>query len=80
MTVAKVYVTLKQSVLDPQGQAIKQSLDTLGFQHLRDVRLGKYLELKFEGLEPEAVRQEAERMCEKLLANPVIENYRVEVG
>ena len=80
MTVARVYVTLRESVLDPQGKAIKQSLESLGFQHIRDVRVGKYLELKFDDLAPEAVRREAERMCERLLANPVIENYWVEVG
>ncbi len=80
MRVARVYVTLKESVLDPQGKAIRQSLEALGFQHLRDVRLGKYLELKFDDLDPEHVLQEAEQMCEKLLANPTIENYRVEVA
>jgi len=80
MTVAKVYVTLKEDVLDPQGKAVKQSLEALGFRHLRDVRVGKFLELTFENLEPEVVREEARRMCERLLANPVIENYRVEVG
>jgi len=80
MTVAKVYVTLKEDVLDPQGKAVKQSLEALGFRHLRDVRVGKFLELTFENLEPEMVREEARRMCERLLANPVIENYRVEVG
>jgi len=79
MTVARVYVMLKESVLDPQGKAIRHSLESLGFQHLRDVRVGKYLELRFDDIEPEVAREEAERMCEKLLANPVIENYRVEI-
>ncbi len=79
MWLAKVHVTLKPVVLDPQGQAIQGGLRTLGFDTVQSVRAGKYLEIKLEA----ADRQEAERlvneMCVKLLANPVIEEYRLEV-
>jgi len=77
---AKVHVTLKPVVLDPQGQAIQGGLRDLGFDTVQSVRAGKYLEIKLEAPD----RAEAERlvneMCTKLLANPVIEEYRLEVG
>ncbi|MHB0871439.1 MAG: phosphoribosylformylglycinamidine synthase subunit PurS [Chloroflexota bacterium] len=80
MWLAKVHVTLKPVVLDPQGQAIQGGLRTLGFDTVQSVRAGKYLEVKLEAPN----RQEAERlvneMCVKLLANPVIEEYRLEVA
>ena len=71
----RVYVTLKQGVLDPQGKAIHHALEGLGFGGIRDVRAGKLIELDLdEGAKDEAV----EEMCRKLLANIVIENYRIE--
>jgi phosphoribosylformylglycinamidine synthase PurS subunit len=71
----RVYVTLKQGVLDPQGKAIHHALEGLGFAGIRDVRAGKLIELELdEGAKDEAV----EEMCRKLLANLVIENYRIE--
>ena len=80
MWLAKVHVTLKPVVLDPQGQAIQGGLKALGFDSVSAVRAGKYLEIKLEA----ANRQEAERlvddMCAKLLSNPVIEQYRFEVS
>lgn len=80
MWLAKVHVTLKPVVLDPQGQAVQGGLRTLGFDTVQSVRAGKYLEIKLEAPD----RQEAERlvneMCVKLLANPVIEEYRLEVA
>ncbi len=79
MWLAKVHVTLKPVVLDPQGQAIQGGLHQLGFDGVQSVRAGKYLEIKLEASD----RMEAERlvdeMCGKLLANPVIEQYRFEV-
>jgi len=73
----RVYVTLKNGVLDPQGKAIHHALEGLGFSGVRDVRAGKLIELD---LEP-GVREEAvEAMCRKLLANTVIENFRIEQG
>ncbi len=79
MWLAKVHVTLKQVVLDPQGQAVQGGLHQLGFEGVKSVRAGKYLEIKLDA----ANRAEAERlvneMCAKLLANPVIEEYKMEV-
>lgn len=72
---AKIYITLKPGVLDPQGKAVQHALTSLGFQEVRDVRVGKYIELELEKNSEERVRE----MCEKLLANTVIESYRFEV-
>ena len=77
--VARVFITLKPGVLDPAGKAVEQSLHTLGFAELGGVRLGKYLELTMEGTDAATVKARAEQMCQKLLANTVVENYRVEV-
>ena len=74
---AKVYVTLKNGVLDPQGKAIHHALEALGFFGVNDVRQGKYIELDLaDGTSPADI----EGMCRKLLANTVIENYRVELA
>ena len=77
---ARVFVTLKNGVLDPQGEAVKHALGTLGFRGVEGVRQGKLIELDLA--EADATRAEAEvkAMCEKLLANTVIEDYRIEVG
>ena len=77
---AKVYVTLKPGVLDPQGKAIHHSVELLGFQSITDVRQGKYFEIALEPSlsEPEA-REAAEKIARDVLANPVIEDYRVEI-
>jgi phosphoribosylformylglycinamidine synthase subunit PurS len=78
--VARVYVTLKPGVLDPAGKAVEGSLHTLGFGQVSGVRLGKYIELQLpEGNGAEA-RTQVEEMCRKLLANTVVENFRVEIG
>ena len=71
----RVYVTLKNGVLDPQGKAIHHALEGLGFGGVRDVRAGKLIELD---LDPEVGDGEVEEMCRKLLANTVIENFRIE--
>jgi len=78
MNKVKVYVTLRESVLDPQGTALKGALHTMGYNEVADVRIGKYLELQVEPSERDldAIVKE---MCEKLLANVVIEDYRYEV-
>lgn len=77
---AHVYVTLKRGVLDPQGKAVANSLATLGFDEVQDVHLGKFIEIKLEG-ETDAAKAKAKvtEMCERLLANTVIEDYRVEI-
>ena len=76
----RVFVTLKEGVLDPQGKAVQHSLHSLGFGAVQDVRVGKYLELHLDVAAPEDARRQARRMCEKLLVNPVIEDYRFEVA
>lgn len=79
MPLAKVYITLKKGVLDPQGRAVKEALDALGFSGLEEIRMGKYIELKLRGTDLEKIQEELEQMCQKLLANPVIEDYRFEL-
>jgi phosphoribosylformylglycinamidine synthase len=76
----KVHVTLKPGVLDPQGTAIGHALGTLGFAGVNSVRQGKYIELDLAETDPKAAIESAKAMCERLLANTVIENYAVELG
>lgn len=76
---ARVTVTLKNGVLDPQGKAIQHALSSLGFSGVEDVRQGKLIELELSGSDREKARTELEAMCEKLLANTVIENYSIEL-
>jgi phosphoribosylformylglycinamidine synthase subunit PurS len=76
---AKVYVTLKQEVLDPQGDAVRRALGTLGFEGLRSVRVGKFIEIELGDVPREAAERDLRAMCEKLLANPVIEDFRFEL-
>jgi phosphoribosylformylglycinamidine synthase PurS subunit len=77
---AKVYVTLKPGVLDPQGKAIQHSVGLLGYEGVADVRQGKYFEIALDaGLDAAGARETAERMARDILSNPVIEDFRVEV-
>ncbi len=77
---AKVYVTLKRGVLDPQGKAIQHSVELLGYEGIADVRQGKYFEIALDSALDEArAREAAERMAKDVLSNPVIEDYRVEI-
>jgi len=77
---AKVYVTLKKSVLDPQGKTVRHALSSLGFSEVKDVRMGKYIELELNGMEKSQAEAKVKNMCEKLLANTVIEEYRYEIS
>jgi phosphoribosylformylglycinamidine synthase len=79
MAKARVYVTLKKSVFDPQGKTIHDALQSLGYAAVADVRQGKFFELALDGVSPEEARRTAEEVARKVLANPVIESYRVEV-
>jgi phosphoribosylformylglycinamidine synthase len=79
MARARVYVTLKKSVFDPQGRTIHQALRSLGYQSVADVRQGKFFEVDLEGLPAEQARETAEEIARKVLSNPVIESFRVEV-
>jgi len=77
---AKVYVTLKSSVLDPQGKAIKHSVELLGYRFISDIRQGKYFEIAIDGsLSEEQAREEAQRLARDVLSNPIIEDFRVEI-
>lgn len=83
---ARVFVTLKPSVLDPQGQAVAHSLGRMGFAEVKDARIGKYIEIELAPVDGadgadgvEAARARVEAMCRELLANPVIEEYRFEL-
>jgi phosphoribosylformylglycinamidine synthase len=74
-----VFVTLKPSVLDPQGKTIANALHSMGYDQVRDVRQGKYFELDISTETPDATRALADEISNKLLANPVIESYRIEL-
>ena len=76
---AKIYITLKKDVLDPQGSVIANSLKSLGFNNIEDVRQGKYIEIKLDSENEESTNKQINEMCEKLLANLVIEDYKVEI-
>ena len=77
---ARVFITLKPGVLDPAGKAVEGSLHSLGYGEVGTVRLGKYVELQIEESDREQAKARVEEMCRKLLANTVVENYRVELG
>jgi phosphoribosylformylglycinamidine synthase len=77
---ARVHVTLKSGVLDPQGEAVRHALGSLGFEGVGEVRMGKVIEIEMADGDPGAARDRVAAMCEKLLANTVIENYTVEVA
>ena len=76
---ARVYVTYKNGVLDPQGKAVKGGLGTLGFSEVADVRQGKYFEIRLEEKDAAKAKARVEEMCRKLLANPVMEDFRIEL-
>jgi phosphoribosylformylglycinamidine synthase subunit PurS len=76
---ARVYVTPKKAILDPQGKAIANSLHALDYGEVADVRMGKYLELRVHGLSRAQAEQRVEEMCRRLLANLVIEDFRFEL-
>lgn len=77
---ARVFVTLKNGVLDPQGEAVKHALGTLGFDGVNDVRQGKMIELELDETDKSKAKADVTAMCEKLLANTVIENFAVEIA
>jgi phosphoribosylformylglycinamidine synthase len=79
MFIAKIRITLRSSILDPQGKAVEGSLKSLGFNDIIDTRIGKYVELKIDTKEKSEAENIAEQACRKLLANPVMENYEFEI-
>jgi len=76
---ARVYVTLKKSVFDPQGKAVHDALKSLGYSSVADVRQGKFFEVALEGVGAEEAKGAVEEMARRVLSNPVIESFRVEV-
>ena len=76
---AKIHITLKKDVLDPQGKVVANSLNTLGFETVQDVRQGKYIEVTIDEEDSDIAKQKLDQMCEKLLANLVVEDYSVEI-
>ncbi|MEA5465760.1 MAG: phosphoribosylformylglycinamidine synthase subunit PurS [Cyanobacteria bacterium J06656_5] len=76
---AQVYVTLRPSVLDPAGTAVRSGLEHMGYDNVEKIRIGKYIEVSLTAESEEAARQQLDKMCDQILANPVIENYRIEL-
>lgn len=76
---AQIYVTLRPSVLDPAGVAVQSGLAHLGYENVEGVRIGKYIELTLSATSQEQAQQQLDQICDQLLANPVIENYRFEL-
>ena len=79
MYLARIYVTLKPTVNDPQGLTVKGGLHVLGFETVQSVRVGKYMEVRLDGSDRVKAEEQVQEMCHKLLANPVIEDYRFEL-
>lgn len=75
MYLAKIIVTLRKSILDPQGRAVHHALQSLGLTNVEDVRMGKFIEVRISGTEQQVAERVAEEACRKLLANPVMEDY-----
>ena len=76
---AKIYVTPKKAVLDPQGKAVANALHSLGYAAVKEVRIGKYMEVELDGADNAAVQKQLDEMCLRILSNPVIEDYRFEL-
>jgi len=77
---AKIYVKMKESVLDPQGKAVLGALHSLGYAEANDVRVGRYVEVKLNGASRSEAEKRVKEMCEKLIANTIIEEYRFEIS
>lgn len=77
---AQIYVTLRPSVLDPAGTAVQSGLKHMGYDQVEQVRIGKYIEVILMAEDKTTAREQLDRLCDQLLANPVIENYRIELA
>jgi phosphoribosylformylglycinamidine synthase subunit PurS len=76
---AKIIITPKKAVLDPQGKTVRNALAQIGYTGIGDVRMGKYLEIELNGADRESARKQIDEACHKILSNPVIEDYRFEI-
>ncbi|MEM7183905.1 MAG: phosphoribosylformylglycinamidine synthase subunit PurS [Spirochaetota bacterium] len=79
MFIGKISITLKESVLDPQGNTVKRALHEMGEEAVDDIRIGKYIEVKLDANDKESAKEDIDRICKNLLVNPVIESYSVEI-
>jgi phosphoribosylformylglycinamidine synthase len=79
MYLSKVRITLRKSILDPQGKAVEHAVSTLGIKGVKDVRIGKYVEFQVDGATEAEAKHSTEEVCKKLLANPVMEDYHFEI-
>lgn len=79
MYLSKIKITLRKSILDPQGKAVEHSIMSLGYKSIKDTRIGKYIELKLDTATEAEARRVTEEVCSRLLANPVMEDYEFEV-
>ncbi len=77
---AKVYITLKESILDPQGTAVKGALENLKYQNIPELRIGKYIQLQIDETDLSRAESQLKEMCEKILSNPIIENYSYDLS
>lgn len=77
---ARIYITLRSSVLDPAGTAVESGLKQMGYTEVESIRIGKYIELQLKAENEESANQHLDQMCDRLLANTVIENYRFELS
>ncbi len=80
MFTAKMFITLRKTILDPQGKAVEHSLKSLGYDRIVDTRIGKYIELKIDVPDEHTAKAIAEEACKKLLANPVMDDYTFEIS
>ena len=79
MLEAEIYITLKKTVSDPRGLTIKHALESLGYQNLEEVRVGKLVTIKLSSKDKKKAKQKLDEMCQKLLANPIIEDYNLKI-
>ncbi len=75
MLTAEIHVTLKDLVLDPQGTTLKRSMETMGYQNIEEVRMGKFIQVRFDSDDRKEVEKKVDEMCRQILSNPVIEQY-----
>lgn len=80
MVTARVFITLKKGVLDPQGDAVKSALENLGFHGIKEVRMGKFMVINLHATDVEHAKAQVDDMCRKLLANPIIEDYEIAIS
>ena len=76
---AKIYIKYKDGILDPQGTTIKHALNSMGYESIKDISVGKYIEIKFKGVTEEVAKKLADESCRKLLSNPNTESYKFEI-